>query len=86
MAANPFQGFHAVNARHHDIEEDEVERLFLDQLDGGQSGLRLSDKKAAPFEAPDGGDLNFCMNVGQPGANLGGGWEVDVQVDELGFN
>jgi hypothetical protein len=56
--------------------------------------LRINDdgaqfqggKSAAPFLVPDGGDLNFCMNTDRPDANIGGGWEVDVQVDELGFN
>jgi hypothetical protein len=43
-------------------------------------------KSAAPFSVPDGGDLNFCMNIDQPDANITGGWEVDIQVDELGFN
>jgi hypothetical protein len=43
-------------------------------------------KSATPFSVPDGGTLNFCMNTDRPDANITGGWEVDIQVDELGFN
>ena len=53
----------------------------------GDDGAQFQGgKSATPFEVPGGGDLNFCMNIAQPDANIGGGWEVDVQVDELGFN
>jgi len=43
-------------------------------------------KSAAPFATADGGTLNFCQNTDRPDANVTGGWEVDVRVDELGFN
>jgi hypothetical protein len=42
-------------------------------------------KSAAPFKVGAGNNLNFCENTDRPNANIAGGWEVDIRVDELGF-
>lgn len=41
-------------------------------------------KSAAPFTVPNGGTLEFCQNTDKLGNNITGGWEVDVEVDQLG--
>ena len=42
-------------------------------------------KAATPFLIGAGNNLNFCENTNNPNANITGGWEVDIRVDELGF-
>jgi hypothetical protein len=41
--------------------------------------------KAERFTAPTGGGLEFCQNTDTPTANITGGWQIDLKVDELGF-
>jgi hypothetical protein len=41
--------------------------------------------KSATFTVGAGNILNFCENFNDPNANVGGGWEIDIRVDELGF-
>jgi len=41
--------------------------------------------KSERFTAPTGGTLEFCQNTDTPTANITGGWQIDIKVDELGF-
>jgi hypothetical protein len=41
--------------------------------------------KSERFAAPTGGGLEFCQNTDTPTANITGGWQIDLKVDELGF-
>jgi hypothetical protein len=40
--------------------------------------------KNAQFTVPVGGSLELCQNPINSAANITGGWEVDIDVDELG--
>jgi hypothetical protein len=40
--------------------------------------------KNAQFTVPVGGNLELCQNPINSAANITGGWEVDIDVDELG--
>jgi hypothetical protein len=42
-------------------------------------------KAATPFLIGAGNNLNFCENTNNPNANITGGWQIDIRVDELGF-
>jgi hypothetical protein len=40
--------------------------------------------KNVQFTVPVGGNLELCQNTNNSAANMTGGWEVDIEVDELG--
>ncbi len=51
-ATNTLERFHSVDARHHDVEENEIERVVLDHVDRDQPGLRLSDIESPALKTP----------------------------------
>ena len=51
-AANALEGLHSVDARHHHVEENEIERALFDQIDRDQTGIRFRDIKASTLKAP----------------------------------
>ena len=51
---------------------------------GGQSGQLFQGGKSAQFTTVTGGTLEFCQNNDRPTNNITGGWQIGIQVDELG--
>jgi hypothetical protein len=48
------------------------------------SGQLFQGGKSAQFTTANAGPLEICQNDNNPSANITGGWEIDVEVDQLG--
>ncbi len=70
--ADAAQHVQPVHVGHHAVEQDEVERLALDQRQGGDAAVRLGDLVAKPFEtaAKQLAVVGQVVDDKQPGATL----------------